>query len=286
MSSGTPDAPSANTWHYGAALWSGLRAAEKIGLLGMIAFTIIALFPYQLAPFDPQTRVAPAFLSPSFTHFFGTDEIGRDLFSRVLLGIRYTWLPGLGIIFFGLLFGSLIGMVAGAVGGLIDSVIEKFINLVLVLPSTLVALAVTASLGAGLTNMMIAIGICWWPWYAVIARAEVRRIRARPHMIAARLAGTTRIALFWRHVLPGTTPSLLVAAALDVANVVTTLSLMSFLGLGLPEPNPELGSLSARSLENLTVFWWLPILPAVAILVLCLSANLFADSLRSSLRGR
>lgn len=258
---------------------------ERAGLVGVIIITVLAIFGPLLAPYDPMLRIAEAYLSPSAQHLFGTDEIGRDLFSRVLLGIRYTWLPGLAIIGISLIIGSAVGVFAGMMGGWVDALFQRVVELFLVLPSTLIAISVVAALGPGLINTMIAITIFWWPWYARMTRDEVRRIRSRPHVEAARIARVGKTRLMLRYLLPGTVPALLVAASLDVANIILTLSLMSFLGLGLPAPAPELGAMTARSIDSLTVYWWLPILPALVIFVMSVSANLAGDGIRSALRG-
>ncbi|MGM4913463.1 ABC transporter permease [Rhizobium sp. 768_B6_N1_8] len=258
---------------------------DRIGVFGAIAITIIALFATWLTPFNPQLRVAPAYLPPSWEHWFGTDEIGRDLFSRIVLGIQYTWLPAIVLILVSLIVGGCIGMVPGLVSRRLDILAQWLVDFFLVLPSTLVALAVIATLGAGLTNTMIAIGIAWWPWYARISRDELRRLNARPHVEAARIAGIGGPRLLLRYILPGAIPALLVAATLDVANVIMTMSLMSFIGLGQPAPAPELGAMTSRALDSLSVYWWLPMLPAAVIFLICLFANLAGDGLRTALRG-
>jgi peptide/nickel transport system permease protein len=258
---------------------------ESVGIVGVPVVTVVALLAQWITPFDPQLRVAAAYLPPSAAHWFGTDEIGRDLLSRVILGVQYTWLPALTVIGFSLAVGSLVGLVSGLAGGKVDLVIQRIVDLFLVLPGTLIALAVVASLGPGLVNTMTAIAIVWWPWYARISRDEIRRLKARPHVEAARIAGVHGPRLLLRYLLPGVIPALLIGASLDVANIVMTLSLMSFLGLGLPAPAPELGAMTSRSLDSLTVHWWLPILPAAVIFLLCLLANLAGDGIRAALRG-
>lgn len=258
---------------------------ESIGIVGVPAVTAIAILAPWLTPFDPLQRVASAYLAPSGEHWFGTDEIGRDLFSRVLLGVHNTWVPGLAVIGFSLIVGSVLGLISGLIGGKLDLLIQRLTDLFLVLPATMVVLAVVATLGPGLVNTMIAIAIFWWPWYARISRDEIRRLRARPHVEAARIAGVRGLRLLLRYLLPGAVPALLIAATLDVANIVMTMSLLSFLGLGQPAPAPELGAMTARALDSLTVHWWLPILPAAAIFLLCLLANLAGDGIRAALRG-
>lgn len=257
----------------------------SLGIVGVPVVTVVAVLAPWITPFDPQLRVAEAYLPPSAGHWFGTDEIGRDLFSRAILGVHYTWLPGLAVIGFSLAFGSLVGLISGLMGDKVDLVLDRIIDLFIVLPGTIIALAVVASLGPGLVNMMIALAIIWWPWYARISRDEIRRLKARPHVEAARIAGVHGSRLLLRYLLPGVVPALLIGASLDLVNVIMTMSLMSFLGLGLPAPAPELGAMTSRTLENITVHWWLPILPAAIVFLLCLLANLAGDGIRATLRG-
>ena len=258
---------------------------ESAGIIGVLVITVVAVLAPWITPFDPQLRVGGAYLPPSAQHWFGTDEIGRDLFSRVILGVRYTWLPALAVIGFSLTVGSLVGLISSLMGGKVNLVVDRIIDLFIVIPGTLVALAVVASLGPGLVNTMIAVAIFWWPWYARISRDEIRRLKARPHVEAARIAGVRGPRLLLRYLLPGVVPAAVIGASLDVASIIMTLSLMSFLGLGLPAPAPELGAMTSRSLDSLTVHWWLPILPAAVIFFLCLLANLAGDGIRAALRG-
>jgi peptide/nickel transport system permease protein len=274
-----PTTPSAFAW---------LRRVgwlERIAMACVLVITLAAIIGPIFTPYDPMLRVAEAYLAPSSAYWFGTDEIGRDMFSRVVLGIRYTWLPGLAIIGIALAIGTVIGVFAGMIGGWVDALVQRVVELFLVMPSTLIALAVVAALGPGLVNTMIAITVFWWPWYARMARDEVRRIRARPHVEAARIAGVKGPRLMFRYLLPGAVPALAVAATLDVANIILTLSVISFLGLGLPAPAPELGAMTSRSVESLTAYWWLPMIPALAIFVMSMLANLAGDGIRSALRG-
>ncbi len=259
---------------------------SKLALIGLILLTLVAAVPSFFSPFDPQVPVSTAFLPPSATHWFGTDDIGRDLFSRVALGVHYTWLPGLGVILASLATGATIGLIAGSAGGVLDFALQRVTDLFLVMPTTLLALAVAAALGPGIWNVAIALLLAWWPWYAIIARDEVRRIRVRPHFQAAMASQASPARLVLKYSLPGVVPSLIVAAALDVSNVIMAFALMSFLGLGEPEPAPELGALTARSLDSLTAFWWLPLMPAAVVFLICLLANLAGDGLRAALEGR
>jgi peptide/nickel transport system permease protein len=277
------------SWQRGGSLRQRipqLGVLERSGLILLVVFTLLAIFGPLIVPHDPQQRVAQSLLAPSLTYPFGTDEIGRDEFSRVIVGIRSTWLPGVAIIASGVLIGGLLGLLAGAYGGWTDRIIQRFTDLFLVLPSTLIAIAVVGALGPSLLNTAIAIAIFWWPWYSRIVRGEVRTIAVRPHVDAARLAGVSQTRLLLRHLLPGAVPTILVAATLDVANVILILAMFSFLGLGAPAPAPELGAMTARSLDSLTTAWWLPIFPALMVFLLALAANLAGDGIRDALEGR
>src|SRR5262245_1826282 len=181
----------------------------SVGIVGLLVVTVVAVLAPWITPFDPQLRVAGAYLPPSPGHWFGTDEIGRDLFSRAILGVQYTWLPALAVIGSNLAVGSSVGLTSGLMGGKVDLLIERIVDLFMVLPGTLIALAVVASLGPGLANTMIALAVVWWMWYARISRDEIRRLKARPHVAAARIAGVRGPGLLMRYVLPRVVRALL-----------------------------------------------------------------------------
>ena len=265
--------------------WRMLRWSERIAVLALAAFTLLAILAPILAPYDPKVQVGPSFQAPSFAHPFGTDEIGRDLLSRVIYGVRLTWFPAVAIILLSIFVGSTLGLLSGAFGGPTDRWLQRLTDLFLILPSTLIALATVAALGPGTRNTVIAISLFWWPWYSRIVRSDVRAIAARPHIEAARLAGVSARRYLLRYLLPGAVPSIVVTATLDVANVILVLALFSFLGLGAPAPAPELGAMSARTLQSLTVAWWLPILPAVVIFLIAMAANFAGDGLRNAMRS-
>ncbi|KQS76415.1 ABC transporter permease [Rhizobium sp. Leaf383] len=260
-------------------------AFERIGLSGVLALTLLSVFAGAITPYDPYLRSGPPYLAPDLLHWFGTDEIGRDLFSRVVLAVRYTWLPSLGVVLVSGLAGTALGAASGALGGWVDEAIQQITSVFLLIPSTIVALAVTAALGPGLWNATLAMTVTWWPWYVRLSRDEVARLKVQPHFLAARASGVVPHRLLLRYLLPGAIPTLVVAASLDITNAIMTLSLMSFLGLGQPAPIPELGSMTARSLESLTAFWWLPTMPAATLLILCVVSNLAGDGARAMLRS-
>ena len=261
------------------------RISDRIAIALLLVLTVVAALGRVVAPDDPAERVASAYLAPSSAHVFGTDDIGRDVLSRVIAGVQLTWLPGLAIIVVGVIIGGGIGLASGAFGGWIDRILQRVTDLFLVLPSTLIAVAVVAALGPGLFNTVVAISVFWWPWYSRIMRGEIKTLAARPHVEAARLAGVSKTRLLLRYLIPGAVPAMLVAATLDVANVVLTLALFSFLGLGAPAPAPELGAMTARNLDSLTTSWWLPIFPALVVFLLAFAANVAGDGIRRRLES-
>jgi peptide/nickel transport system permease protein len=256
----------------------GLPMWVAVGALGLI--TLIAVFAPVLEPHDPRLAAGPAFHPPSWTFPFGTDAAGRDMFSRVIAGVQSTWLSALGVITVGLLVGGAIGLVAGAAGGWLDGLLMRTTDLFLALPAAVLAIAVVAALGPSLLNTLIAVSILWWPYYARVIRVEVRSLAARPHLEAAKLAGTSRRRRLLRHLLPGAIPVSIVAASLDIANAIIILATLSFLGLGAQPPAPELGSMTASGASDLLNAWWLAIIPGIAIFVLCMVGNLAGDVIR------
>jgi peptide/nickel transport system permease protein len=255
-----------------------------IGLLALI--TLTAVFTPVLAPYKPNLIAGDAFAHPFSKYLLGTDEVGRDILSRVLFGLRTSWFASLGVIASGIVVGGLIGLVAGAAGGWIDDVLMRVTDVFLALPGPILAIAVVAALGPSLTHTLVAVAIVWWPFYARIVRGEIKALAARPHLEAARLAGVGRVRLAVRHLLPGAIPATMVTASLDVGNLVLTLAGLSFLGLGAPAPAPELGAMAARGLTYLLQQWWVPVMPGLAVLVLALLSNLAGDGLRDLLGDR
>jgi len=257
----------------GAAGGSVRSALMPIGIVTLLAVAA----PLFATHSSLDVTSAGPFHAPSFAYPLGTDEIGRDIFSRVLYGIRESWLSALGVITVGALFGAFVGALAGAFGGLVDMVLMRITDLFLALPAPVIAIAVIASIGPSLFHTLLALSVVWWPWYARIVRAEVRAHASRPHADAARLAGVSRARLVARHLLPAALTPVVVTMSLDVGNLILALAALSFIGLGAPPPAPELGAMSAQGLEYLLAYWWVPIAPAAAAALLALVANLLGD---------
>jgi peptide/nickel transport system permease protein len=250
-----------------------------------ILVTAVAIFGNRLAPHDPiQPVVTPYERIGSADAILGSDNLGRDLLSRVLIGVRVSWLMALLVVIVGLVIGGIVGLVAGFFAGWIDNFLMRITDMFLALPPTLVAIAVVAALGAGLRNTFIAITVVWWPYYARIIRGEVHRIMALPFVESARMSGIPKWRVMLRHVLPGVLPTAVTTASLDIGAVILTLANLSFLGLGTPAPAPELGSDTARGMVELLSHWWIPVVPGIAVMILSLIGNLTGEAVRKLLQ--
>lgn len=263
------------------------RSLNWAGALLIVVVTLVALLAPVLAPHNPLQPMGIPFRQPgSNGYLLGSDTIGRDVLSRVLYGVRASWFAALAVVLIGLLFGGVIGLISGAAGGWVDNLLMRITDGFLSLPAPVLAIAVVAALGPGFVHTLIAVSIVWWPFYARIVRGEVRMLAARPHVEAAKLAGVGRFRLALRHLLPGALPAAVVTASLDIGNLILTLAGLSFLGLGQSAPAPELGADSARNLTYLLQYWWVPVMPGLAVMVLALIGNVAGDSVRNLIDGR
>lgn len=256
-----------------------------LGVSLLVVLTVIAVAVPLLAPYNPLVPVGVPLQAPGKNGFLlGTDSVGRDILSRVLFGVRSSWFAALVVVGVGLIIGGLVGLIAGAVGGWIDATLMRITDGFLSLPAPVLAIAVVAALGPGFVHTLIAVSIVWWPFYARLVRGEVARLKARPHVEAARLAGVGRIRVAVRHLLPGAVPNALVAASLDLGTLILTLAALSFLGLGQSAPAPELGADAARNLSYFLQQWWIPVMPGLGVLVLAVIGNIAGDSLRNLMK--
>lgn len=266
---------------------SGSTMVNWAGFSLVVVVTLIAVAVPVLAPHDPLLPVGMPLQAPGKNGFLlGTDSIGRDILSRVLYGARSSWFAALAVVAIGLLIGGLVGLIAGAAGGWVDTVLMRITDAFLSLPAPVLAIAVVAALGPGFVHTLIAVSIVWWPFYARLVRGDVARLAARPHVEAARLAGTGPLRVALRHLLPGAMPNAVVAASLDVGTLILTLAALSFLGLGQAAPAPELGADSARNLSYFLQQWWIPVMPGLGVLVLALVGNVAGDCLRNLMKSR
>ena len=265
---------------------AGTPVGTYISFAAVLLIVLIALFAKHLAPFSPNLPVGDPLAAPGAAHLLGTDEVGRDMMSRILVGMASSWWGAMIVIASGVVFGGLVGLVAGAAGGIVDGLLMRFTDVFLALPGAVLAIAVVSAIGPSYSHTLFAVSIVWWPLYARIVRGEVTRLRASPHIEAARVAGAGRVRLAMRHLLPGAIPPTIVAATLDVGALVLVVAGLSFLGLGAPAPAPELGAMSEHGLTYVFDAWWIPVLPAVAVAVLVVVANFAGDSVRDRIKDR
>jgi ABC-type dipeptide/oligopeptide/nickel transport system permease subunit len=261
------------------------RPLALAGLIILGAWVVIAIFTPLIAPADPLAQNFAILSGPSGAHWFGTDELGRDVFSRVLYGSRITLPLSVILVAFSMIIGAVLGGIAGFFGGLVDNVIMRLADLVFAFPGIILALAVAAALGAQLRNAVIAVVVVSWPSYARLVRSLVLSARSARYVIASRLLGASGLRVLLVDIRPNVAGPVLVLAALDVGNAVLLLSGLSFLGLGAQPPTAEWGAMVAEGVQNFND-WWVGLMPGLAILTVVLAFNFIGDSLRDMLDPR
>ena len=273
----------------------GWRALRRLGrrrgamvALGVVAFFIaLALLAGGIAPYDPLgTSWSAVRKAPSAAHWFGTDEIGRDVLSRVIWGTRASLLAGVVSVSISLAFGVPIGLAAGYLGGWVDALISRMTDAMLACPFLILAIALAAFLGPSLTNAMIAIGISATPIFIRLTRAQVLHVKVEDYVEAARAVGNSHLRIALRHILPNIVPPLIVQATLAVAAAVIAEAALSFLGLGQQPPAPSWGSMLNTAKNYIDNAPWMAIWPGLSIFLLVLSFNLLGDGLRDAFDPR
>jgi peptide/nickel transport system permease protein len=273
-------------------VWRGwLRfSSNPLGLLGLLIIALLvlaAIFAPWLAPYSPfQQDLQSVLQPPGRDHLLGTDELGRDILSRILWGSRITLTT---VVIVSLIVGPiglLVGCVAGYVGGWIDVILMRITELFLSFPSLILALAFVAALGPSLENAMIAIALTQWPPIARLARAESLSLRQRDHIAAVRLMGASNLRIILHHVAPLCLPSVVVRLTLNMASVILTAAGLGFLGLGAQPPTPEWGAMVSTGRRFMLDNWWVVTMPGLAILLVSVAFNLAGDALRDALDPR
>ncbi len=256
--------------------------------LGVVVFFILlALLAPGVSPYDPlATSWTAVRKAPSAAHWFGTDEIGRDVLSRVIYGTRASLLAGVVSVSIALALGVPIGLAAGYLGGWIDGLISRMTDAMLACPFLILAIALAAFLGPSLTNAMIAIGITATPVFVRLTRAQVRQVKVEDYVEAARAVGNSHLRIALRHILPNIVPPLIVQTTLAVAAAVIAEAALSFLGLGQQPPAPSWGSMLNTAKNYIENAPWMAIWPGVSIFLLVLSFNLLGDGLRDAFDPR
>ncbi len=269
--------------------WPRLKA-NRLALAGL--FVVILLFLASLlapfiAPYNPSEINAWQVLSPpSLSHLFGTDELGRDVFSRVLFGARISLKVGFVAIGIAVLLGSAVGLAAGYYAGWVDTVLMRTVDIMLCFPAFFLILAIITFLEPSIWYIMAVIGLTGWMGVARLVRAEVLSIREMDYILAARCIGCSDLRIIVYHILPNALSPVLVAATLGVAGAILTESALSFLGIGVQPPTPSWGNILTSGKDYIEFAWWLSLYPGLAILVTVLAYNLLGEGIRDALDPR
>ncbi|MEU0505925.1 ABC transporter permease [Nocardia sp. NPDC005998] len=256
--------------------WKSLRGNAIVVLSSAVAALALgwALFPSVFASGDPLTGVpAQKFQGPSAEHWFGTDNLGRDLYTRTVHGAGLSLTATLSAVAIALVAGSILGLLSGSIGGIVDTVIMRFVDVLLSIPSLLLSLALVTALGFGTRNVAVAVGVSLIANFARVMRSEVLRVRQAPYVEAAHASGVRWYTVLARHVLPNSYQPVLALAAVEFGMAVLAVSALSFLGYGAKPPTPEWGSLISEGRNYLATAWWLTTLPGLVIIAVVLSAQ-------------
>lgn len=269
--------------------WRQLRAnpTALFGLIVIIVILVGALFAPLLATHDIYSQnLAARLLAPSSEHWLGTDELGRDVYSRLLFGARITLYIALLTTVIVAPIGLIVGTTAGYLGGWVDTVLMRIVDVFLAFPNLILALAFVAALGPGIENAIIAISLASWPPIARLARAETLTIRKSDYIAAMRLQGASSLRIIFGHIMPMCIPSVVVRVTLNMAAIILTAAGLGFLGLGAQPPSPEWGTMLSSGREFVMTSWWIAAIPGFAILLTSLAFNLLGDGLRDVLDPR
>lgn len=265
------------------AAWRQPLAAGGLAVVG--AWVVIAVFAPLIGPYNPLAQSFGILAAPSSAHWFGTDELGRDVLSRVLAGARVTLPLSVLLVVIAMLIGALLGGFAGFLGGWADVALMRLADLFFAFPGIILALAVAAALGPQLRNAVIAVVVVSWPSYARLVRSLVLAARTAPYVVASRMLGASGWRVLFTDIRPNVAGPVLVLAALDLGNAVLLLSGLSFLGLGAQPPTAEWGAMVAEGTQNFND-WWVGVFPGLAILTVVLAFNFIGDALRDALDPR
>ncbi|MGU3574999.1 nickel transporter permease [Brucellaceae bacterium C25G] len=269
--------------------WLKLLAntSAVFGLFVIVLLIVVAIFAPYIAPYDINANnLANRLQPPSWAHYFGTDELGRDIFSRLVYGSRITLYIVTLTAVIAAPIGLIVGTTAGYMGGLVDTVLMRIVDIFLAFPSLVLALSFAAALGPGIENAVIAISLASWPPIARLARAETLTIRSSDYVAAIRLQGASTMRVIWHHVVPMCIPSVVIRITLNMSAIILTAAGLGFLGLGAQPPSPEWGAMLSSGREFMMTAWWLAAMPGSAILIASLAFNLFGDGLRDVLDPR
>ena len=273
------------------AAWHFRRSfASSLGLGLVTAIVLLALLGPWIVPYPDHVagsvNLTGKLQSPSAAHWFGTDEVGNDILTRVIIGARLSLLVGIGITFAAAAIGVPLGILAGTAGGRVREVIMRLTDLFLSVPGLVLAIALVAALGPGIVNAMIALVLVWWPGYVRLAESKALSIREEPFIEAARVAGAPGFRILWRHVLPNSISPIIVKMSMDIGQAILAVASLGFIGLGAKPPTPEWGAMISIARSYLPDWWWYAIYPGAFIYASVLGFNLLGDGLRDILDPR
>ncbi|MGG6896786.1 MULTISPECIES: nickel transporter permease [Rhizobium] len=267
-------------------IWLGLKgnALGMIGLSIIVLFILLAIFAPWLATHDPAAQdLANRLARPSAAHWLGTDELGRDIYSRLLYGGRVTLGMVIAVVVLVAPIGLAIGCIAGYFGGVVDTALMRLTDIFLAFPRLVLALAFVAALKPGVESAVLAIALTAWPPYARLARAETMTVRGADFIAAYRLTGASSWRIIMRHIAPLCMPSLIVRVTLDMSSIIITAASLGFLGMGAQPPSPEWGAMIATAKRFIFEQWWVATIPGIAIFLVSLAFNFLGDALRDVL---
>jgi peptide/nickel transport system permease protein len=292
---GHPSALRARLWQF-RLQWHVLtrNKLQKAAVIFIGILLFLAIFSPYVVPYPDAISGAvhenDTLVAPSWSHPFGTDEMGRDVFSRVLYGARISVTAGLVTVGLSVLIGATLGVIAAGFGGVVDEVIMRIVDVMLSFPTVILAIVIAAFWGGSLKTAVLALAISWWPYHARLVRGSAVSVRERPYVRAADSIGTSKIVQIFRHILPASVGPLMVTASLDIGYVILSLAALSFLGVGAQPPSSEWGLMITQSRTYFMEAWWYMAFPGIAITLTVLAFNLIGDGLGEVLnpktRGR
>lgn len=261
-----------------------------VSLVFIVLLVVLAILAPYIVPYPKHisdaANVAFKLTAPCQEYLFGTDELGRDIFSRIIYGTRISLLASVFAVALAMLIGITLGAIAGALGGIVDDIIMRICDIFLSFPSLLLAIVIAAFAGPSLRNALIAIAISWWPWYARIVRGQAISLKERQFVKAARALGNVQSKIIFQHIVSNCMGPVIVQATMDLGGIILTLASLSFLGLGAQAPTPEWGLMINTSKTYFMNAWWYSVFPGLAIFVTVLAFNLIGDGLREIMDPR
>jgi peptide/nickel transport system permease protein len=264
--------------------FAGKNVLFVVGAILLVAIVLAAIFAPLIAPYDPiAIDFADKLMPPGAQHLMGANDLGQDIFSQILYGARTSLMVGVVVISLAIAIGVPIGLLSGYFGGRLDTVLMRISDVFLAFPPLLLPIAITASLGTGLTNAMMALAVSWFPWYSRIVRGAVMRVNSELYISAARAMGVGSIRIMLRHALPNSMTPIIVQGSMDFGYAILAAASLSFIGIGAQPPTPEWGLMAALSRDRFLDDWWTVAFPGLAIFVTVLAVNLVGDGVRDIL---